>query len=210
MKRHAASRQGFTLAEVAVTVLIVGTMLIYLLQGLNTTKMLAAHTRNTKLARELAVYKLGQIGSGLYQEDIDRGISGTFSEEGYPDFTYEVVVGDEAFLDQPVDDRLQRPFDSWAPRDSDTSGTRTSSGDSDSESETEEEAEEPFEKVRIRISFPKLREYKNELTMERWFPWAQVYGPSEEEAAAGSESAASGTNTGGSNASGSNSGSTKP
>lgn len=210
MKPRTALRKGFTLAEVAVTVLIVGTMLIYLLQGLNTTKMLAAHTRNTKLARELAVYKLGQIGSGLYQEDIDRGISGTFSEEGYPEFTYEVVVGDETFLDQPVDDRIQRPFDSWAPRDPGTSSTRTSTGETNSESDTEEEAEEPFEKVRIRITFPKLKEYKNELTMERWFPWAQVYGPAEEDAAAGSGSAASGTNAGGSNSAGSNSGSTKP
>jgi prepilin-type N-terminal cleavage/methylation domain-containing protein len=206
VKRRTASQQGFTLAEVAVTVLIVGTMLIYLLQGLSTTKMLAAHTRNTKLARELAVYKLGQIGSGLYQEDIDRGISGTFSEEGYPDFTYEVVVGDETFIDQPVDDRVQRPFDSWAPRDSSTTRTSPSTRETDAESETDEEVEEPFEKVRIRISFPKLKEYKNELTMERWFPWAQVYGSSEEEDAAEKGS----TKAGGTNSPSTNSGSTKP
>jgi prepilin-type N-terminal cleavage/methylation domain-containing protein len=207
VKHHPSHRQGFTLAEVAVTVLIVGTMLIYLLQGLNTTKMLAAHTRNTKLARELAVYKLGQIGSGLYQEDIDRGIGGTFSEEGYPEFTYEVVVGDNTFLDQPADDRLQRPFDSWAPRDSSSSSSRSSETDK----EEDEEVEEPFEKVRIRITFPKLKEFKNELTMERWFPWTQVYGASEEETDAGNSSANAGSGTGtGSGGSGGSGGSTKP
>lgn len=214
MKCGSHSKAGFTLAEVAVTVLIVGTMLVYLLQGLNATKMLAAHTRNTKLARELATLKLGQIGSGLYQEDIDRGISGTFAEEGYPDFTYEVVVGDEAFLDQPQEDRLLRPFDSWAPRDARSSSAASSSSTDPSRStseDEEEEVEEPFEKVKIKVSFPKLQEYKNELILERWFPWEQVYGKSEEEtaAAAGSSGTASGTGTG-TGSSGSGGGTSKP
>lgn len=195
MKRPGASSAGFTLAEVAVTIVIVGTMLVFLLQGLNSTKMLAAHTRNSKLARELALLKLGQIGSGLFQEDIDRGITGTFAEEGYPDFTYEVVVGDEAFLDQQLDDRgQQRAFDSWAPRD-----TRETE-----EEENEEEIEEPFEKVKIKITFPKLKEFKNELILEQWFPWAQVYGESEEETE-GSANSSSGTNNAGGASSNSNS-----
>lgn len=107
-----ARRAGFTLAEVAVTIVIVGIGLVLVLQGLNTAKITAAQTRNEKLARELALYTLGQVESGLYQEDIESGLSGNYSDLGYAAFGYEVVVGDEAFTD--VDPNA--PFDSWKPR----------------------------------------------------------------------------------------------
>ena len=42
---------------------------------------------------------------------------------------------------------------------------------------------ELYEKVRIRVEFPKLAEYENEIVLERWIPWEQVYGPDEEAAA---------------------------
>jgi len=164
--RHA----GFTLAEVAVTIVIVGTMLIYLLQGLNGTKLLAAQTRNHKLSRELALQKLGQVGSGLYQEDIDKGLVGSFADEGYPDFTFEVVVGDEVFSDQG--DVQNDRFDSWHPPNS----TKDEKKDPN-----EEPVEKPFEKVKIRVTSPKIQEFSNQLTFEQWYPWAQVYGVKEED-----------------------------
>ena len=174
-----APRAGFTLAEVAVTIVIVGTMLIYLLQGLNGTKLLAAHTRNTKLARELALEKLGQVGSGEFQEDIESGLVGSFAEEGYPDFSFEVIVGDESFREL---DPARGRFDSWNPpnREEKTS------------EEEEAEIQQPFEKVKIRITFPKIQEFQNELILEQWFPWTQVYGKTDEEAAAGTQDPASG------------------
>lgn len=164
MKRPAGSA-GFTLAEVAVTIVIVGTMLIYLLQGLNGTKLLAAQTRNNKLSRELALQKLGQVGSGLYQEDIDKGLTGTFADEGYPDFSYEIVVGDETFLDQ--NDAQSERFDSWNPPN--RKDDKTTDPD-------EEAIEKPFEKIKIRVTSPKIQEFSNQLTLEQWYPWVQVYG----------------------------------
>jgi prepilin-type N-terminal cleavage/methylation domain-containing protein len=168
--------QGFTLAEVAVTIVIVGAMLIYLLQGLSGTKLLAAQTRNNKLSRELALAKLGQVGSGLYQEDIDKGLTGTFADEGYPDFSYEVVVGDENFVDDHgaagavSDDH----FDNWNQPNLDDPKKKSTDPN-------EEAVEKPFEKVRIRVVSPKIQEFSNRLTLEQWFPWVQVYGEKKED-----------------------------
>lgn len=174
MKRR-ANGSGFTLAEVAVTIVIVGTMLIYLLQGLNGTKLLAAQTRNNKLARELALQKLGQVGSGLYQEDIDKGLTGSFADEGYPDFTYEVVVGDDSFHDQASDAPNNR-FDNWNPPDKRDAAQREKDTD-----KNQEAVEKPFEKVKIRVSMPKIQAFSNELKLEQWFPWAQVYGEKQDD-----------------------------
>jgi prepilin-type N-terminal cleavage/methylation domain-containing protein len=183
------ARRGFTLVEVAVTIVIVGIGLLSLLQGLNEAKLTAAHTRNLKLSRELALYTLGQIEAGQFQEDIEAGLKGSYAEQGYPDFTYEVIVGDESFSEELEGGA----FDSWAPRDED-----------DGTDEEDEEAEEPFEKVKIRITFPQLHEFKSELVLERWMPWKQVYGEQEEDgsttsSAADSEGTAgsSGTGSGG-------------
>ena len=181
-------RRGFTLAEVAMTIVIMGIGLVLVLQGLNTAKLTAAHTRNYKLARELALLTIGQVESGLFQDEIDEiGLSGSYADEGHPDFSYEIVVGDETF-EQPTGDEA---FDSWAPRDED-----------ETDEEEDEETEEPFEKVKVKITFPKAQEFSNELVLERWIPWKQVYGESEEEdapadgaatAAAGGASDGSGT-----------------
>ncbi len=95
MKRRTS---GFTLAEVAVTIVIVGIAVVMMLQSLNRAKLESAHTRNTKLARELALITLGQIESGLFRDDLERGLSGTYADEGYPMFAYEVVAGDDSFV----------------------------------------------------------------------------------------------------------------
>lgn len=164
----------------AVTIVIVGIGMLLVLQGLNTAKMTAAHTRNYKLSRELALLTLGQIESGEFREDIESGLVGSYAEEGYPDFTYEVLVGDATFRTKNENGE----FDSWAPRD-----------DPRADDETEEDAEQPFEKVRIRITSPPIGELKNELVLERWIPWKQVYGEPEETATA--NAAGSSTNSGG-------------
>lgn len=158
------SRGGFTLAEVAVTIVIVGISLVLVLQGLNTSKSIAAQTRYQKLARSLGLVTLGQVESGLFQEDIENGLVGTYSEEGYPEIAYEVVVGDESFREANENGQ----FDSWAPRDD------------EKEAEEDEEIEEPFEKVKIRITFPKILLMSNEILLERWMPWKQVHGEGEE------------------------------
>lgn len=180
---HRRARSGFTLAEVAVTIVIVGIALVLVLQGLNTSKITAAHTRNQKLARELGLFTLGQIESGLLRDDIETGMSGNYAEEGYPDFNWEIAVGDDA-LRQPAQDGK---FDSWAP----------TAAEEEAKKDEEEDAEEPFEKVRIRVMYPKIREFTNELTLERWIPWKQVYGEAEGENASKNAKASKGADAGG-------------
>lgn len=159
-----SSRGGFTLAEVAVTIVIVGISLVLVLQGLNTSKAIAAQTRYQKLSRSLGLVTLGQVESGLFQEDIESGLVGTYSEDGYPEIAYEVVVGDATFREADENGR----FDSWAPRDD------------EEDAEEDEEIEEPFEKVKIRVTFPKVGQMSNEILLERWMPWKQVHGEADE------------------------------
>lgn len=182
--RTSARTRGFTLAEVAVTIVIVGIGMLLVLQGLNNAKMTAAHTRNMKLSRELALLTLGQVEAGLYQEDIENGLVGSYAEEGYPDFAFEVVVGDDSFR-QTTDGRT---FDSWADRDNNRNND---------DEEDKKDSEEPFEKVKIRITSPKIGERGNELILEDWIPWKQVYGDKEEDktASSSSSSSTSGTHT---------------
>lgn len=202
MKRvlHGSRRaRGFTLAEVAVAIVIVGMGLIWILEGMNLAKITAAHTRNYKLARELALVTLGQIESGEFQEDIARGLVGNYAEEGYPDFVYQVIVGDEGFDNAKAgDDR----FDSWKPTPKE-----------EEEDEDKKDEEQPFEKVKIRVEFPKLRDFTNELVLERWIPWVQVYGASEnsdEDAQASADGSSNSNSNAGSNNRASNSGNRNP
>ncbi|MBK7876572.1 MAG: prepilin-type N-terminal cleavage/methylation domain-containing protein [Planctomycetes bacterium] len=194
-------RGGFTLAEVAVAIVIVGMGLIWILEGLNGAKLTAAHTRNYKLARDLALVTLGQIESGEFREDISRGLVGTYEEEGYPDFAYEVILGDEAFGEKEE----STTFDSWKPRT--RAQLEEQQEDAERTDEEREEDKQPFEKLKIRVTFPKIREYTNDLVLERWVPWDQVYGPDEEDAAAANGTDANGAASGGAGGTGSKSGS---
>jgi hypothetical protein len=144
-----------------VTIVIVGIGLILVLQGLNTAKIAAAQTRNVKLARDLALLTLGRIASGLDQDEIENGLNGTYADEGFPEFAYEVVVGDKSFRERDPN----AAHDSWAP-----------TPEEQQKKTDDEDVQEPFEKVKIRITFPKFGEYHNEQIFENWIPWNQVYG----------------------------------
>jgi prepilin-type N-terminal cleavage/methylation domain-containing protein len=170
-------RAGFTLAEVAVTLIIVGITLLWVLEGLNRAKMTAAHTHNSKIAAELGQMTLAEIESGLYWEEIDEGgIEGNYAEEGYEAFYFEVVLGDDTFSEQSEEED-----DSASATFLERQREEQEENDEDTEDE-EEESEEPYERVKVRVSFPKTTEERPELILERWIPWEQVYGPLDEEA----------------------------
>ena len=176
------AQRGFTLAEVAVTIVIVGIGMLLVLQGLNTAKMAAVQTKNLKCARELALLTLGQIASGQFQEDIQRGLQGSYAQEGYPDFTFEVVVGDETL--PATGGATENAFDSWRKTDAELEKEK------DRETKDPREVEDqPYEKVKIRVSFPQIliekEQLKHELDLEEWIPWRQVYGSKEEEEGSG-------------------------
>lgn len=160
------ARRGFTLVEVAVTIVIVGMTLVASLQVLQGAKLTAAQTRNEKLAREMAMYTLGRIESGLYWEDVsDLRIDGTYADEGHPELTFEVVMGDETFRER--DDLGYVNFDNWRQREEDKKAKN--------DGKDEEEEEQPYEKVQIKVVFPKLGEFKNELVLEKWMDWRRVH-----------------------------------
>ncbi len=168
MKCARRARRGFTLAEVAVTLAVVSLALVWMIQALNTAKVTAAQTRNLKLARELALLTLGQLETGQYRDEIDdEEIQGTYAEVGYPDFSFEAVIG-EANLPPPPNDQA---YDNWLEE------RRQAESKKD---DKEEEVEQAYERVQVRVTFPQLLEMPNELVIERWLPWSLVH-PSEED-----------------------------
>lgn len=171
------ARAGFTLAEVAVTLLIVSIGLVLVLQGLSTAKVSAAETHFRKVARELALLTLGRVEAGLFWEELDGDgttLTGTYAEEGYEDFHYELVFGEEDFSQSSERSGRESSYhDSWEyerERERERRERENDNGDD------EDQTEEPFEKVRIRVSYPRLTERESTLTLERWMPWQQVYG----------------------------------
>jgi prepilin-type N-terminal cleavage/methylation domain-containing protein len=162
-----ARRAGFTLAEVAVTIALVGLALVWMLQAINAAKLTAAYTRNWRLARELALLTLGQIEAGMYPDEVaDARFEGNYADEGYPEMSFEVVVGEENFRPSEEDPA----FDNWRYEQERKERLRD---------DEEPEAEQPYEKVQIKITFPRVQELENELVIERWLPWKQVH-PDEE------------------------------
>lgn len=176
-------RSGFTLAEVMVTIMIVGIGLTMVVQALSVAKFKALQTYNVKAARDLGMLTLGRIRAGMYQEELDTRLTGSYAEEGFEYFDFEVRLGDEQF-DESNDDDTESPFhDTWRAREEREEEAERESGEDDS-NEDPEEMDEDYEKVRIKVNFPKVGEYTNYVVLEEWIPWDQVYGLSEEEQAA--------------------------
>lgn len=180
----AGARAGFTLAEVMVTLLIVSIGLLLVTQGLTQARFSSAETHYRKVARELGLLTLGRVESGLFWEELEGGgevLTGTYAEEGYEDFHYELVFGDEDFLERDASDPESgddRYHDSWEYEREREERQRERDGELKDEDEDEEVAE-AFEKVRIKIGYPRFEERPNTLVMERWIPWEQVYGTEE-------------------------------
>jgi hypothetical protein len=108
---------------------------------------------------------LGRIESGLYWEEVsDLRIDGTFADEGHPEFSFEAVLGDESFRER--DELGYERFDNWRQKEEDRR---------DREGEPETDEEQPYEKVQVKIVFPKLGEFKNDIVVEKWVDWRRVH-----------------------------------
>lgn len=178
IKAHGSSQAGFTLAEAAITIAIVGISLAFSVQALNGASQTAAHTQRLKIARELSLEMMGEISSGLWAEDLETLRYGTFASKERPLYSYELALGDEQLEPIGVEDDRFTPerFDNWA-----FNREQELLEDPDL---LDEEAEEPFEKVHIRVSFaplPGLEHLDNYVEFERWYAWSQVYLTEEEE-----------------------------
>ncbi len=180
-KRH--GRAGFTLAEAAITIAIVGLTITYTLRALTAAQTTSAHTHEVKLAREMALRTLGEVSTGQFLVDSGEVLTGTYDEEVAPFMSYEVAFGDATLPTRSRDDEGERSFDNWQARDQYRQ-----------ENNLEEDLDgehEPFEKVVIRVSFAKHSDLPDYIELESWIPWEQVYGLDEEldpEALEGGES----------------------
>ena len=174
--RRVSNNRGFTLVEAALAIALVGMALTATLQILQASKLSAAHTRDQKTARVLALKTLGEIESGLRWDELDEGalLSGSYAEDDYPAFYWELAVGDQQFSIQEDTDPYG-PIDNWALR-RERDEYLAANEDDDL---LEGESAEPYEKIRIRVTYPKYSNFKNELTLERWIRWDQVYRPAE-------------------------------
>ena len=172
-KSKAQRAAGFTLAEAAITIAIVGLTLSATMQALQSAQITAGHNRNAKIARELGMTTLSEIATGRWWDEISSERNGSYAEQDYPEFSYELVVGDESFPD-----RDERGYDD----DRHDSFLYREQLAEESEEDSDEETAQAFEKVQVRVTFPRMTErLENQITLERWIRWAQVYGPEEEE-----------------------------
>jgi len=171
--RCATARAAFTLVEVAVSLVIIGVTLTLCLQGLQIAKQQAAHTRNLKLARELGVMTLGQIESGLYAEELQSGYSETYAQEGYDEFQFEILLGDDEFEDEEHGEDRGDYHDAFE--------DRRRRREEEASANDDDEIAEPYERVKLRVYFPKVHNYRNYLDLESWMVWEQVYGPDEDD-----------------------------
>jgi|ETNmetMinimDraft_15_1059895.scaffolds.fasta_scaffold11287_4 type II secretory pathway pseudopilin PulG len=174
-----SNNNGFTLVEAALAIALVGMALTATLQILQASKLSAAHTRDQKTARVLALKTLGEIESGLRWDELDEGalLSGSYAEDDYPAFYWELAVGDQQFSIQEDVDDPYGPIDNWALRRERDEYLEAN----EDEDLGGEESAEPYEKIRIRVTYPKYSDLENELTLERWVRWDQVYRPEEGE-----------------------------
>jgi type II secretory pathway pseudopilin PulG len=167
------SGSGFTLAEAAITIALVGLTITYTLRALTAAQTTAAHTHEVKLAREMALRTLGEVATGQFLVDGNEVLTGTYDEEVAPYMAYSVAFGDAVLPTRSQDkNSYDKPFDNWRARD-----------DYRQETDSQEELDgdhEPFEKIVIRVSFPKHSDLPDFIELESWIPWEQVYGPDDE------------------------------
>lgn len=159
-----SSRAGFTLAEVGVTIVIVGIMLVVSAQALMNSQAQAAHTRNIKIARELGMLTLGRLEAGLLIDEIQDHMEGDYADDEQPDFTFEVVLGTEEFNEEDATESDR--YDSW---------------ETDDDEDEDSESSEPWVVARVKVRFPAQTDRKDHVVIERWLTREFVYGPEEED-----------------------------
>lgn len=91
--RHSSLTEGFTLLEVMIALLIIGTSFVVLLHSRNQSVVAAEYARRATVATLLASEKMGEIEHG----DISAsgGDSGGFEE--YPGFSWKSTISETAY-----------------------------------------------------------------------------------------------------------------
>ena len=187
LRPHASRAAGFTLAEVAVTLIIVSATLVAVLQGLNTARSTSAYYHNRKVALRLAMMTFGEFESGLYWDELDGeggSLGGNYAEQGYEAFTWEAYVGDQDLPEYEEDG--YDTFDNYAHRRY-LEEDEDDFGDEDVPYAGSTGAD--YETLLILVRFPETRDRTNEVRLERNIPLEQIYGHNPDEPEDGGDEA---------------------
>lgn len=191
--RRAAS--GFTLVEVMTAVAILGIGLVALILAINRAKDAAYITRSVKAVRHLATNLMAKIETGRL-ENLYDGQSGDFSEEGYPEFSYQIGIGDESTVQTSGQD--MRTAEEKR-RDEAKARTKALNEQSTTETNatTSPAALPTLEQVIVRVEFRSLTEQKGSFVLIKKIPKDILDGKFGENApadAAGTNSSGTGAN----------------
>jgi len=146
---------GFTLIEVMAAVAILGIGLVSLILAINRAKDTAYITRSLKAVRNLSTNLLAEIESGRI-ENLYDGMGGDFSSEGYPEFHWEIGIGDESVVPTAAQDlrtEEERRRDEQKALDKQKSESEPSGQSAESSS-----TQATYEQVTVRVSFKSLAE----------------------------------------------------
>ncbi len=142
--------RGFTLVEVMAAVAILGIGLVSLMLAVNRAKDSAFVTRNLKAVQHLSLNLMGEIESGKF-ETLHDGMLGNFSEQGFPEFEYEIGLGEDSSVSSDSEDLRT---DSEKQRDE--RRRYEESQNENSNSTSTEQKETKYEQVTLKVKFKTL------------------------------------------------------
>lgn len=143
--------RGFTLVEVMAAVAILGIGLVSLMLAVNRAKDSAFVTRNLKAVQHLSLNLMGEIESGKF-ETLHDGMLGNFSEQGFPEFEYEIGLGEDSSVGSDSEDLRT---DSEKQRD-ERRRYEESQNESGNSSTSTEKKETKYEQVTLKVKFKTL------------------------------------------------------
>lgn len=167
MARSRSNKAGFTLVEVMAAIAILGIGLVSLILAVNRAKDTAYVTRSVKAVRHLASNLMSQIETGRL-ENLYDGQSGDFSEEGYPEFQYEIGIGEESTVQTSGEDMRTSEE-----KRRDEAKARAKAAENKSEEETSSSGSSALptlEQVIVRVNYQNLTEQKGSYVLVRKIP----------------------------------------
>lgn len=177
-----SDKRGFTLVEVMASVAILGIGLVSLVLAVNRAKETAYITRNIKAVRNLATNLLAEIENGKFERLYD-GMTGNFASAGYPEFEFQIGVGEDTAVsaasedlrtdDERRRDELKRQETS---SDSSSSSTDGSTTDGTNNASTTNSNEIQYEQVTLRVTFKTLSEEPTAFVLIKKMPKEIVEG----------------------------------
>jgi len=107
-----SGKRGFTLMEVMAAVMLIAIVLTVLMELRNKSVARAADGRNLAVATRLGATMMHRIEAAMMR-DLNDGMSGDFSEDGYAEFSYTIGIGDSSMVTDSSDLDSDSPEYVW-------------------------------------------------------------------------------------------------